>query len=385
MEQYYERDATLTSLMINNSQFEEFKKLYLTKLKTISLFLKKEEFINQEIKRITTEFILPIKVTYQNGTPLRGFIHSKYTQEAYNWLKSGHDWKIDQIITSAKAAYFATFPGGHLNEDDFIKSIIHHIEKGTAYILYEKFLKDELESLKHASKKPLSIRERRRIPIPNKVRALLQKEINSICALCPSQDVDHFEIHHIDENPSNNIISNLLMVCPTCHSKITKGDISRQVVIEKKISLQRNVDLEIVQVIIDANCSWENQHHPYAFYKVKSNKSQYPILDFTLINHFRKTIILRNVKLQVKYLPKGLSGILIPGNVPMLGEYRIFIDGSGGTFTVKDFQPIQVRGEQAFRFKVEIAESNNYMPTVPKGRIVLSFFFEFSSCKFLPC
>jgi hypothetical protein len=31
-----------------------------------------------------------------------------------------------------------------------------------------------------------------------------------------------FEIHHIDENRSNNEFINLLMVCPTCHSKLLK-------------------------------------------------------------------------------------------------------------------------------------------------------------------
>lgn len=35
------------------------------------------------------------------------------------------------------------------------------------------------------------------------------------------------QFHHIDENPENNDLANLLMLCPTCHLKITKGDISR--------------------------------------------------------------------------------------------------------------------------------------------------------------
>lgn len=72
-----------------------------------------------------------------------------------------------------------------------------------------------------------------------KVRALLQKEINSICPFCPNDDVGHFQVHHIDENPENNSFDNLLMVCPTCHSKITKGDISSQQVIEKKSGLKK--------------------------------------------------------------------------------------------------------------------------------------------------
>jgi hypothetical protein len=62
--------------------------------------------------------------------------------------------------------------------------------------------------------------------IPQKTKSLLQQEINSICPICDDSTVDHFEIHHIDENPENNSQENLLMLCPICHSKITKGDIS---------------------------------------------------------------------------------------------------------------------------------------------------------------
>lgn len=75
---------------------------------------------------------------------------------------------------------------------------------------------------------------RPKIPKENKVRAELQLEIDSNCPFCPSKDVGHFEIHHIDENPSNNDIENLIMLCPTCHSKITKGDITKQAVLVKK-------------------------------------------------------------------------------------------------------------------------------------------------------
>ena len=91
-----------------------------------------------------------------------------------------------------------------------------------------------------ASRKPT---KRVRIPRENKVRAELQKEIDSICPFCGNSDVGHFEIHHIDENPSNNEISNLLLLCPTCHSKITKQDITAEEVKSKKASLDlRNRD-----------------------------------------------------------------------------------------------------------------------------------------------
>ncbi len=80
-------------------------------------------------------------------------------------------------------------------------------------------------------------KKRTRIPKENKVRSELQKEIGSACPFCDNDDVGHFEIHHIDGNPSNNRLDNLLLVCPTCHSKITKEDITLDKIISKKISL----------------------------------------------------------------------------------------------------------------------------------------------------
>lgn len=75
--------------------------------------------------------------------------------------------------------------------------------------------------------------------ISNKIRSILQKEINSKCPFCPNEDVEHFHVHHIDENPVNNELKNLIMLCPTCHSKITKGDIKYEKVIEIKANLAK--------------------------------------------------------------------------------------------------------------------------------------------------
>ncbi len=88
-----------------------------------------------------------------------------------------------------------------------------------------------------SSTKNLSNKKKRRPYIPNKLRSLLQKEVNSKCSFCPNEDVDHFQIHHIDENPANNNLENLLMVCATCHSKITKGNILQIDVLKRKQEL----------------------------------------------------------------------------------------------------------------------------------------------------
>jgi hypothetical protein len=75
------------------------------------------------------------------------------------------------------------------------------------------------------------------IPQATKVRAELQSETGSTCPFCDSTDVGHFEIHHINGDPSDNDTLNLILVCPTCHSKIEKGDLAPIDVKEKKIEL----------------------------------------------------------------------------------------------------------------------------------------------------
>jgi len=82
-------------------------------------------------------------------------------------------------------------------------------------------------------------KNRKKLPI--KLQRILQKEINSVCPIpdCNSKDVDHFQIHHIDEDKSNNDLINLIMLCPTCHSKVTKKDILQENIIALKNNLMK--------------------------------------------------------------------------------------------------------------------------------------------------
>ena len=44
------------------------------------------------------------------------------------------------------------------------------------------------------------------------------------CMCCGWDEDDRIlEVHHIDENRKNSHISNLCLLCPTCHRKITLG------------------------------------------------------------------------------------------------------------------------------------------------------------------
>jgi hypothetical protein len=53
-----------------------------------------------------------------------------------------------------------------------------------------------------------------RRPIPKAVREQVLKEYKHHCAIC---NQDHPQLHHIDEDPSNNDPLNLIPLCPNCH------------------------------------------------------------------------------------------------------------------------------------------------------------------------
>jgi 5-methylcytosine-specific restriction endonuclease McrA len=66
------------------------------------------------------------------------------------------------------------------------------------------------------------------------------QEASSRCALCPESEVVSLQIHHIDGDPSNNAFENLILVCASCHTKITAGIISEEAVRLRKRQLQEH-------------------------------------------------------------------------------------------------------------------------------------------------
>ena len=51
---------------------------------------------------------------------------------------------------------------------------------------------------------------------------LLRRQANGICTECRQGiigQLDFLDMHHIDQNRENNVIDNLIMICPNCHRK----------------------------------------------------------------------------------------------------------------------------------------------------------------------
>lgn len=224
------------------------------------------------------------------------------------------------------------------------------------------------------------------IPQKTKVRSILQKEIESVCPFCPSEDVGHFEIHHIDENPINHDIFNLILICPTCHSKITKGDITQQDVIDKKMSLKnRNSKIQFISVSVDKDkCGWIPIENSKNAFEIAIYKSFFPVFNFSFINQSYKTLLLTNVKLTTKRLPLGMAGpmrddmskinILRPSIT-----YKIKMPLEGETVNLALEEELEVLASRAFKFQIEVFA--DYMESFypPYSKYVLFFEFGFNN------
>ncbi len=219
--------------------------------------------------------------------------------------------------------------------------------------------------------------------VPQKTKRLLQREINSVCPICENQDVDHFEIHHIDENPSNNEFSNLLMLCPTCHSKITKGDINNNHVKFIKEGLKNTKQkIEFVSILVNQEiCSWEqNSDNIYAYHLTENeNLSKLLVLKWNFINHLQKTVVLVNVNYEARSLPSGISGIPRPSVLKSIIKYPIPIECNNGLKRLSLQEPIQIPGKQAFQFETELFYFGMENQKYPfKNRLYIDFTFDFS-------
>jgi len=74
--------------------------------------------------------------------------------------------------------------------------------------------------------------------VPTLTQKRLLQESQSRCSFCDQTDVATFEYHHLDEDPLNNDFRNLIVVCSSCHTRITRGIISTAEVLTKKRELQ---------------------------------------------------------------------------------------------------------------------------------------------------
>lgn len=117
-----------------------------------------------------------------------------------------------------------------------------------------------------------------RLPIPAEVAAQLLYQSDRTCCVCnvPGKPI---QIHHIDENPANNALANLSVLCLDCHNEtMVKGGFGRRLdahqimhykedwltrVLERKknadnlASISKVVDNEVAEVEYRTSDDWD--------------------------------------------------------------------------------------------------------------------------------
>jgi len=131
--------------------------------------------------------------------------------------------------------------------------------------------------------------------VPLKIRAVLQQDIRSECPFCANKAAAHFQVHHMDGNNSNNDPLNLIMICPNCHSKITKGDIPITDVMEMKARLPINSDeMEFVSVVPSSSQWLVYDENAKAFHTEATDADVLPLY-WNFINHTNRTLLLKSL------------------------------------------------------------------------------------------
>ncbi len=71
----------------------------------------------------------------------------------------------------------------------------------------------------------------------------LYGETDDSCALCGLREVNSLTVHHIDDDPKNNVYENMIVLCHNCHQRhhqgkgITRPDIE----LRKRLLIQKTV------------------------------------------------------------------------------------------------------------------------------------------------
>lgn len=108
---------------------------------------------------------------------------------------------------------------------------------------------------------------KKRPKISEEIKAELLFSCRNTCPLCSNQGLP-MQIHHIDENPENNDLDNLIPLCLTCHSKVhlksQMGTIYTPALLKKyrddKIKFYNDINEKVKQIFI-AKYSGETNGH----------------------------------------------------------------------------------------------------------------------------
>jgi hypothetical protein len=113
-------------------------------------------------------------------------------------------------------------------------------------------------------KKMKNLTKEKRKPIKHSLQSRIYYRSAGTCAVCKRRDVPNI-IHHIDQDPSNNIEDNLILLCNNCHDKAhTHHDLSQNLTEDKlkycKVEWEKEVQTRSINAMIysttKSNLNW---------------------------------------------------------------------------------------------------------------------------------
>ncbi|MEK6916969.1 MAG: hypothetical protein AABW92_04440 [Nanoarchaeota archaeon] len=102
-----------------------------------------------------------------------------------------------------------------------VSKALKELEDKLEYHMHIEALKEKekKQNIKETAEKDYfgEVRNKRE-SIPDSLREEILQKYDYRCAICNAEEGLH--IHHRDENPKNNLISNLIVLCGVCHKKV---------------------------------------------------------------------------------------------------------------------------------------------------------------------
>jgi len=194
--------------------------------------------------------------------------------------------------------------------------------------------------------------------IPPKTKSKLQQEINSECPFCASLEVSYFEVHHIDNNPANNGMENLLMLCSTCHSKITKGETKLDEVRKMKdtLALIQSHSLEFIGLkVLEKECMWYAKDKKCFFINPDLDRQTInPIFRLEFLNNSLNAIVIKSISNVTHYLNSGLSGLPQAYELKPTVKYTIELGKHNQRTEIELNYPLVVPPKQAASIDIEL-------------------------------
>jgi hypothetical protein len=161
----------------------------------------------------------PLAITKDSMDPFSEDRQVEYSLWELTGENSGYSFSKEEIIKA-----IITF------ENDWEKTVSHLIdfrEKKAKKEWKKRELEEEIDKIKErerkrklrekAEKKIYGKKKTKRLLIPVDEKEMVLSKFNNQCAVCTQTEGLH--IHHKDNNPSNNQMENLVVLCGVCHKK----------------------------------------------------------------------------------------------------------------------------------------------------------------------